>query len=540
MNIHYRLLLVASICAFGLKTNAQMNPKFKFEEALKLIQENYVDPVNDEHLVDEAVKAMIGSLDPHSSYTSREQSEAMKSRMSGSFAGIGISFAMMNDSTFVTDITLDGPAMKTGLQTGDQIVTVDGKSLMGIHLQNPDVMKLLRGEVGTKVTLGIKRKGIEKLLEYTITRARILDKSVKSAYMIDKEIGYISLSIFSESTRREMDTALKTLTEQGMKKLILDLQSNGGGYVEQAIGVVDEFLPKQKMIFYSVPNIGGKDYYYTGGFGRFYEGEMVVLIDESTASSAEITSGALQDWDRAVLVGRRTFGKGIMQKQLPLSDGSVLHLTAARYYTPSGRSIQRSYQKGKADYFEDFNRRMASHDLTEEGHFKYADSLKVLTLGTKRVVYGGGGIMPDKFIPIDTNIYSNWMASLMNSGIVNKVSFDYVQAKREELLNSYPVFGQYLTGFVIPASVNEEVAKLADKYKIGLPALTDKVAFDAIDVELRAQIASMIYVGTDCFSPIRNQVNKSYLAAIEILKNQKEYNHLLSIKGSKGKSKKIK
>ncbi len=529
MNVNVMKALAFAACfSIAVKSQAQMNPKYKFEEALKLIQENYVDQVNDEHLVDEAIKAMISSLDPHSSYTSREQAEARNQGMSGSFAGIGISFAMINDSTFVTGITPDGPALKSGLQSGDRIVKVDGKSIFGQKLQNMDVLKMLRGEIGTQVKLEVLRKGIEQPLSFSLTRARILDKSIRASYMVDREIGYISLSIFSESTRREIDAALKSLKEQGMKKLILDLQSNGGGYVQQAIGVVDEFLPKEKMVFYSVPNIGGKDYYYTGGFGRFYDGPLVVLIDESTASAAEITTGALQDWDRAVVVGRRSFGKGLMQKPVPLSDGSVMNLTGARYYTPSGRSIQKPYNKGKADYFQDFNRRMNSHELTGEGHVTFPDSLKFLTLEGKRTVYGGGGIMPDRFVPIDTNVYSNWMGALMASGAVNKVGFDYVQNNDRALRLKYPGFPDFMKNFRIPQELYVAIAATAKNHQLSVPDFKDTAAYEAIGIELKGQIASMLYTGMDFLIPVRNEASKSFQTAVSILRNQKEYKQILN------------
>lgn len=528
-----KYLAITALLGSGMQLQAQMNPRFKFEEALRLIQENYVDQVNEEHLADEAIRAMISSLDPHSRYTSREEAEAMQQGMSGSFSGIGISFALINDSTFVTGITTDGPAMKSGLQTGDRIVNINGKTIVGQKLKSQEVMGMLRGETGTDVDLDIARRGQDGLLRFKLTRARILDKSIRASYMVDKEIGYISLSVFSESTRREIDAALQELIAKGMKKLILDLQSNGGGYVQQAIGVVDEFLPKEKMVFYSVPNIGGKDYYYTGGFGRFYNGPMVVLIDESTASAAEITTGALQDWDRAVVVGRRSFGKGLMQKPVPLSDGSVMQLTGARYYTPSGRSIQKPYSKGKADYFEDFSRRMASHELLEEGHVKFADSLKVYTLETKRPVYGGGGIMPDKFVAIDTSTYSTWMARLMTSGIVSKVGFDHVQNNRAALLKSYPDFNSFLKGFKVAPYLYSEVSQLAERYRTGLPADTDTVAREAVGVELKAQIASLLYSGMDFFLPVRNEANGSFREAIAILKDKKQYDQLLNKKATK-------
>lgn len=507
---------------------AQMNPKYKFEEALKVIQDNYVDQVNDEKLVDAAIKAMLAELDPHSRYTNREEAEALNTGMSGSFAGIGIQFLKSKDSTYITVVNPDGPAMQAGLRVGDQILSINGESIVGQKLKNQDIMLKLRGEKGVPVVLDILSPGIDSSREVSIVRANIIDRSVREVYMIDDEIGYISLVIFNSTTRQEIDAALAQLQKQGMKKLILDLQGNGGGYVQSAIGVVDEFLPKEKIVFYSMNNEGNKDYYFTGGFGRFYDGDMIVLIDESTASASEIVSGALQDWDRAVIVGRRSFGKGLMQRPYELTDGSVLQLTGARYFTPADRSIQRPYDKGTADYFADFNRRMASKELLEEGHVQFADSLKHSTLTTKRIVYGGGGIMPDRFVPIDTNIYSIWMGNLMNSGLLVKLGFDYVQVSRADVLASYPDFESFNKKYVVPVQLMEKLIMSGPKIGLALPDVSDTIAYESIALEMKAQIASLVYTGQDYQARVRNEASESFKTAIAILHDTEVYNQLLN------------
>jgi carboxyl-terminal processing protease len=527
-----KILWSILVLLISYNAHAQMNPKIKLQDALKLIQDNYVDPVNDEPVVDAAIKGMLSSLDPHSSYISREEVEAMNEQMTGSFAGIGISFAMVADSTFITGINPDGPAARAGLQVGDRINMVDGASICGKGLKNQDVMRMLRGEKGKAVKLGVIRRLQSTQLEFNVMREQIAELSINTSYMAGKNVGYISLAVFSESTRREMDAALKKLKALGMTKLILDLQSNGGGLVEAAIGVADEFLAKDKLVFYSVTNSGVKDNYMTGGFGQFMTGDLVVLIDESTASSSEILTGALQDWDRAVVIGRRSFGKGLMQKGLELSDGSVIKLTAARYYTPSGRSIQKPYAKGKTDYFEDFNRRMASGELTEGGHVNFPDSLKHTTLINKRTVYGGGGIMPDKFIPIDTALYSVWLNKLMNSGRVTQVAFNYVQQNRKSLIDKYADFDAFDHSFNIDEQMIDQIMTSAIKQGLKLPLLTDKVARKSIAVELKAEMADMLYLGKGYALRVRNEASNAFTTALNILNNQKKYNQLLEAKPS--------
>lgn len=516
-----------AISLFTVAAHAQMNPKVKLQEALALIQQNYVDPVADEPVVDAAIKAMLASLDPHSSYMSREEAEAMNQSMTGSFAGIGIQFSMVNDSTFVTGVNPDGPAARSGMKLGDQIISIDDKSIIGKSFKNQEVMQMIRGQKGKAVLLDVKRAMQPGTIKLSVLREQIAELSINTSYMVDQNIGYISLAMFSQSTRREMDEALKKLKALGMTKLILDLQANGGGYVESAIGVADEFLPKASEVFYAVTNTGVHDNYLTGGFGQFMQGGLVVLIDESTASSSEILTGALQDWDRAVIIGRRSFGKGLMQKALSLPDGSVIRLTGARYYTPSGRSIQKPYGKGTKDYFQDFSRRMASGELLDGGHFHFPDSLKYTTKLNKRVVYGGGGIMPDKFVPIDTAVYSSWMAKAMNSGLTTKIAFDYVQAHRDSLLRTYKEFPSFNKGFSATASQVNLLFSQARAIKIAMPAETNEAARKALGVELKAEIAGQLYEGRGYGLQVRNQASQCFIQAVAVLNDQKSYARLL-------------
>lgn len=522
-----KILLLWVLVLPGFSLLAQMNPKFKFEEALKLVQENYVDRVNDEHLVDVAIRAMIADLDPHSRYTSREEAEAMRQAMSGHFAGIGIQFLKNGDSTYVTNVTEESPAMRAGIKGGDVIVSIDGVSLVGPVLQNRDIMQMIRGEVGDTVIVSVKRPSETSMSEKKVVRQNIASRSVVSKYMVDEEIGYIALSMFTESTRTEIDEALKELIDKGMRKLILDLQGNGGGYVQSAIGVVDEFLEREKLVFYSVTNSGVKDHYYTGGFGRFYSGKIAVLIDEQTASASEIVTGALQDWDRAVVIGRRSFGKGLMQKPVEMSDGSVLQLTGARYYIPSGRSIQRPYDKGRDVYFADLGLRMVRNELLQETVMDVPDSLKYNTLTNKRVVFGGGGIIPDRFVPVDTVLYSGWMTSIMNGGLVNKISFDYVNNNRSGLLEKYPSFETFKNEYVVPSDWVDVLSKAIVEQQIVVSPTWKRDGGRFLETEIKAQMAGLLYADDDCARQVRNTVNRSFISAIEILKSSKDYKKLL-------------
>lgn len=505
---------IACMCCF-LIVDAQMNPKEKMAAALKTIQDNYVDSIPEERLSDAAIGGMLQVLDPHSRYFNREEAEQMHEAMSGSFTGIGIQYLMQQDTVFVTQVTPGGPAEQAGIMSGDGIVDIDGKNIKGQGFSNYDIMKMLRGEKGTNVTLKVWRHASTSLFTAQITRNAIADRSVKSAYMINGNTGYIGLRIFNQTTRKEIDSALQRLKSQGMKNLILDLQGNGGGLVQEAIGVADEFLKKDQMVFYSVGNDHGKDYYYTGGFGQFPEGRLVVLIDQNTASASEILSGALQDWDRAVLVGRRSFGKGLMQKGFGLPDGSVLELTGARYFTPSGRSIQKPYHGSRYD--DNTATRLASGELLDPTMIHFPDSLAYTTLVSKRKVFGGGGIMPDKYIPIDTVEYSAWFQSLSGTGWINQTVFTYVNDKRAELKQQYAAFSDFQKSFTTPENLL-------------IKAPLNPRARQILSLEIKALIATQLYGNNQYYEQIVNGGNESFLQALAIISDAAMYTRYLDAK----------
>lgn len=524
-------LAVAVLTGVMNSAGAQMNPKEKMAAALKAIQDNYVDSIKDETLTDAAIAGMMKELDPHSRYFNREEALQMREGMSGSFTGIGIQYVMEHDSVYVTQVIPDGPAFKKGLLAGDRIIAINDSSVVGRKLGNYEIMKKIRGEKGTVITLLVHRKSATAPIKVEIERGAIPDRSVKAAYMIDDQTGYIALRIFNLTTRTEIDKALIELKKAGMKNLILDLQGNGGGYVEAAIGVADEFLQKDQLVFYSVSQDKGKDYYYTSGMGQFMTGKLVVLIDQNTASASEILAGALQDWDRAILVGRRSFGKGLMQKPATLPDGSVLELTGARYYTPSGRSIQKPYHG--AAYDDNVATRLASGELMNASVIHFADSLKYTTLVGKRTVYGGGGIMPDKYVPIDTVEYNGWLDNVGATGLVNKAVFDFIDSSRDQLQKRWPSFPSFLSQFHVPAQVVDQVISRAGKFGLAINKGTENRTRDLLSLEIKGQVASQLYAGNDYYVQVLNGDNESYRKALEILADQKLYSTYLPAAGKK-------
>ncbi|NLR59350.1 S41 family peptidase [Chitinophaga polysaccharea] len=513
------VLVTLGLAGFSLSLQAQVNPKEKLWQTLKAIQGNYVDSLTDETLVNAAIAGMMGELDPHSRYFSSEEAAQMQEAMKGNFAGIGIQFMMQHDSLYVTQVVSGGPADKAGLQAGDRITAIDKAAVTGAT--NFAIMKKIRGEKGTPVALEILRKSNGDKFTAEIVRDIVADRSVKSAYMVNDKVGYISLRLFSETTRNEIDKALMQLKSQGMKSLILDLQGNGGGLVQAAIGVADEFLPKDKLVFYSVGKDKGKDYYYTGGFGNFMEGNLVVLIDQYTASASEILTGALQDWDRAVIVGRRSFGKGLMQHPVPVFDGSVLELTGARYYTPSGRSIQKPYHGNH--YTDNVQTRLASGELMHASVVHFPDSLKYTTLTNKRTVFGGGGIMPDKFIPIDTVEYNGWLQEVSDHNLAGKITFDYLDSNRAALLSSYHDFKTFNQQYTVPDYLVQQVVGAAEKAGLQLQPGSKNRIISLLSLELKGQLASQLFAGNDYYLQVLNTDNASFQEALQLLQQPERY-----------------
>lgn len=414
----------------------------------------YVDSVDNEQATEDAIKGILNNLDPHSIYIPADEVRAMNEPLKGNFEGVGIQFNILQDTIFVITPISGGPSEKVGIMAGDRIVKVDGENVAGIDITNSDVQKYLKGPKGTKVVVGVKRDGTSDILDFEIVRDKIPIYSVDAWYMANPNTGYIKLNRFAATTKEEMQVAFDELKEQGMKNLILDLKGNGGGYLRTAIQLADEFLSEDKLIVFTEGRSYPKDETFSTKEGNFEAGKLAILIDEGSASASEIVSGAVQDWDRGIIIGRRSFGKGLVQKPLGLGDGSAVRMTTQKYYTPSGRCIQKPYDDGKEAYRNERLDRFERGELTSLDSIDFPDSLKFMT-NNNRIVYGGGGILPDLFVPLDTNNTSEYYSSALRKGYMNTFSLTYADKHRQKLLSSYSTDDAFIKKFDIDKIMEE-------------------------------------------------------------------------------------
>lgn len=498
----------------------------KLMQTITAISNLYVDTINDKKIVEASIKGMLKDLDPHSTYTPADEVQRMHEPLEGSFEGIGVQFQILEDTINVVQTISGCPAEKVGVLPGDKIIYIDNELVAGVKFQNSDVFKRLRGKRGTEVTIKVKRNSEKELLEFKIVRDKIPIYSVDASYMADKNIGYIKVNSFGSTTTDEFKEAFKKLKKQGMKDLILSLQGNGGGYLITAIGLADEFLDDNKLIVYTQGLHQPRTDADASSKGDFEKGRLIVLVDEYSASASEIVSGALQDWDRAVIVGRRTFGKGLVQRELNLADGSALRLTVARYYTPSGRCIQRPYKDGTEKYYKDVLNRYSNGELMNKDSIHFPDSLKYTTKILNRTVYGGGGIMPDVFVPIDTTEYSDFHRSLVAKGIVNRVSLQYLNNNREALKAAYPTFEKYNSNFEVNEEILNNLIKEAEKEKLKVDTTQFEHSKRLIKQQIKAIIAGDIWQ-TNEFYRVIDAENESLQKALEILKTPNAYENIL-------------
>ncbi len=407
-------------------------PADKLDYALSLIDRYYVDPVSTDSLVEALMPDLMWYLDPHSVYIPASELAEVNMPLEGEFDGIGITFNMATDTIVVLNVIPQGPSQKAGIQNGDRIIRIDDSLVAGRKLPMDEVMRMLRGPRGTQVTVSVLRKGADELLPMTIVRDKIPVKSVDAAYMLTPEVGFLRITTFSQHTHEEMVRALAALRGEGMRKLIVDLRGNTGGYLGQPIRMANEFLPADRLIVYTEDRNGDRMEEYSDGKGAYRDVELAVLIDEHSASSSEIFTGALQDNDRATIIGRRSYGKGLVQQQIPFSDGSAIRLTTARYYTPTGRSIQKPYTAADSDYEQDIYNRYLHNELFSADSIRFDDSLKFVTPGGK-IVYGGGGIMPDLFVPLDTTEMTDYYMKVAGRNILYRYTMEYADRNRTKI-----------------------------------------------------------------------------------------------------------
>jgi carboxyl-terminal processing protease len=526
--LNYTLpLLLALVVAFGMfvgarfmpgtRVSSDSDPESLFQEVLMRINRDYVDKPDTKKLTQAAIEGMLKELDPHSSFIPAEEVKRSNEELEGNFEGIGVEFNILNDTIIVVSPISGGPSEQLGIRAGDRIVKIDGKKVAGVGFKNENVFKSLRGPKGSKVMVSIYRPGNPKLIDFNITRDKIPIYSVDAAYMAAQGVGYIKINRFGATTTQEFDEAYAKLQQQGMQNLMIDLRGNPGGYLKTALDLVEKFVPRGKMMLYTQGRARDKDVYLSRGSSSF-KGKIAILIDEGSASASEITSGALQDWDRALIVGRRSFGKGLVQEPFQLSDGSQLRLTVARYYTPSGRCIQKSYKNGIEDYYEDFARRYKSGELESKDSIKVIDSLKYYTLQSKRLVYGGGGIVPDVFVPLDTSENSPYLQKVINKGTINQFVISYLDKNRESFRSRYKDFSSYNKEFSVDNKTMDEFLKFAEKDGVKRDEKSLAISANFIKVEIKALIARQLF-HNDGFFEVINPSNNTYTKALQALQD---------------------
>lgn len=513
------MLCPAAVLAQHMQLNFGANsPLRKLQIAEMAISNLYVDSVNEQKLVEDGIRGMLEKLDPHSSYSSAKEAKALSESLNGSFEGIGVQFNIQSDTLLVIQPVSKGPSEKVGIMAGDRVISVNDTAIAGVKMPQEEIMKRLRGPKGSHVKLGIVRRGIAGTLYFDVVRDKIPVKTLDAFYMIKPHVGYIRIGSFGATTYDEFMTAVNTLKGQGMKDLILDLEENGGGYLNAAVDIANEFLKKNDLIVYTIGRRVPREEYRAKGNGHLLNGKVIVLVNEFTASAAEIVTGAIQDQDRGMVVGRRSFGKGLVQRPIPFADGSMMRLTIAHYYTPSGRCIQKPYKKGDLkDYEMELDDRYKHGELYSADSIHFADSLKFYTLRKHRTVYGGGGIMPDYFVPLDTTQYTRLHRQLMAKGIVIKHNLKYVDDNRKGLKSQYKSFSDFLQQYTVPQALVDSI--LADGKKQKIEPKDEKElqqTLPYLKTQLKALVARDIWDMNEYFQ-IVNEKNKIISKTLQII-----------------------
>jgi carboxyl-terminal processing protease len=513
---------------FFVEAEAQVSDREtiqKLNSTLQIINFAYIDSTDLPALTETAIIAMLKELDPHSAYISAEEVQRVNEPLQGSFDGIGVTFQLFNDTILVISPVLGGPSDKLGIMAGDKIVRIDGENATGKKIDNQFVMDRLRGKKGTTVNVTIKRAGRSELIDFDIVRDKIPLTSIDATYMVAPETGYIKLTRFSRNSMNEFRESVAQLRREGMQDLILDLRGNSGGYLNIAVELSDEFLTEGQLIVYTEGLKSPREEFVATNRGNFDEGRIIVLINEGSASASEIVSGAVQDWDRGLVVGRRSFGKGLVQRPYPLPDGSIIRLTTSRYHTPTGRSIQKPYDEGVEEYRKDFQRRLEHGEMVNADSIQFPDSLKYFTPGG-RVVYGGGGIMPDVFVPIDSTRFSDYYTDLVRKGVFNQFTISYLDVNRQSLLDKYEDLGAFKNGYVIDDSLYGDFLAKAEELEVTRKE-DDKFYYpdEDIKIQLKALIARNLW-GTNAYFEVINQIDDELKVALEILRDGSMFSEL--------------
>ena len=524
-------LVLPLFVALSLSVSAQRGMPQAMQKLLNAeyaISTLYVDSVDEDKLIEEAIKGMLESLDPHSSYTDAKETKELEEPLQGEFSGVGIQFNMNKDTLYVIQTVPGGPSERVGVLAGDRIIYVNDTLIAGVKMKNSDIQKRLRSKKGSTVIIKVKRAGVPELITFRFTRDNIPVHSIDASYMMDEQTGYLRISRFGAKTYEEMMDALKDLKKQGMTQLILDLADNGGGYLNAAIDMCNEFLERGQLMVYTEGENNPRSEANANGWGSYKDLHMVVIVNQYSASAAEIFAGAMQDWDRAVVVGRRTFGKGLVQRAFKFEDGSMMRLTVARYYTPSGRCIQKPYNRGDKKAYE-----KELLDRANEGEYycldsiQFNDTLRYATRLNGRTIYGGGGVMPDVYVPVDTSEYSTYYRDLSAKGIINQYAIKYVDKNRKSLNKQFKTVKDFDNGFIVSDEMMRDFIAMGEKDSVKYDEEKYRTSEMMLKAIIKGLIARDIYGDPGAYSVVINHRNPDVKAAYDVLNDRERYQRLL-------------
>jgi carboxyl-terminal processing protease len=522
------MCLALSVTTTAQRTMSMPQAMQKLLNAEYAIASLYVDSVDEDKLIEDAIKGMLESLDPHSSYTDAKETKELEEPLQGEFSGVGIQFNMNQDTLYVIQTVPGGPSERVGVLAGDRIIYVNDTIIAGVKMKNSDIQKRLRGKKGTNVTIKVKRPGVKELITFRITRDNIPVHSIDASYMLDEQTGYLRISRFGAKTHEEMMDALKELKKQGMTQLIMDLSDNGGGYLNAAIDMCNEFLDRGQLMVYTEGDNSPRTEANANGWGEYKDLHMVVIVNQYSASAAEIFAGAMQDWDRAVIVGRRTFGKGLVQRPFKFDDGSMMRLTVARYYTPSGRCIQKPYNRGdKKAYENELLDRYNEGEYYSLDSIQFNDSLRYTTRLNGRTIYGGGGVMPDIFVPVDTSEYSTYYRDLSARGIINRYAIRYVDKNRKSISSRYKTIKDYDNNFVVTDEMMRDFIAMGEQDSIKFDEEKYRTSEQLLKDIIKGMIARDVYGDPGAYNIIINHRNHDVQAAHDVLNDRERYQRLL-------------